>query len=354
MGVVAYVSGHGFGHSAREVEILRRLPPEIPVTIKTLSPEWFWREEMGRSFTHVPDAFDVGCIQKDSIRVDVPGTWAAWQEVDERNQGRWDSEATFLEQVEAEVVVTDVAAFPLAVAARAGIPSVCVTNFTWADIYAEYVEEEPGFRGAVEAMQEQYAQATVSLDPDISLAMPYFPRRKRVGLISRPWRDRREELVARLGPEVGGKRLALVYLGNWGYPIPYPQLERFTDWQFLSLSELPVPVANWSVVGRDWFPHADLIASVDAAVAKPGYGIVGECLHAGTPLLYVPRPNFAEYAAMDATLSAWEGGFFLDTDAFLHVEWGEALSRIPARGTVTPLPAPGGEITARTIENYCQ
>ena len=43
MALVAYVSGHGLGHSAREVTILRDLPPEIPLYVKTAAPDWFWR-----------------------------------------------------------------------------------------------------------------------------------------------------------------------------------------------------------------------------------------------------------------------------------------------------------------------
>jgi hypothetical protein len=351
MCIVAYVSGHGFGHSAREVEILRRILPDIPLVVKTVAPEWFWREEMGRPFEYVPDSFDVGCIQQDSIRVDVPATRDAWQEMYARNQTRRESEAADLKRRGAKIVVTDVAPFPLGIASELGIPALCVANFTWADIYAGYIAEEPAFGPVVARMEAEYAQA-ICLEADLALPMPYFHQKENVGLVARPYTARRKELLAQLGQEAAGKRLALVYLGNWGFPIPFERLEVFSDWQFLSLSPPPVPVRNWSVVGRDWMRHSDLVASVDLVITKPGYGIVGECLHAGTPLLYCSRPNFAEYAALDSVLRQWPGGRFLEEKAFLEVAWKAILEGIPAPGTVPGLSAPGGENAAATILSY--
>src|SRR5688500_14631935 len=129
MAVVAYVSGHGFGHSVREIEILRRLPEDIPLVVKTTAPEWFWRQEVARPFEHVPAAFDVGCLQKDSIAIDVAGTYRAWGEMAARNGARLEEEAEDLRARGARVVVTDVASFPLLAAERAGIPGLCVANF---------------------------------------------------------------------------------------------------------------------------------------------------------------------------------------------------------------------------------
>jgi hypothetical protein len=351
--VVAYVSGHGFGHAAREVEILRRLPADIPLVVKSASPEWFWRQEVRRPFEFVADAFDVGCVQHDSIRIDNSATLAAWQAVDARNREREGAEAEDLRRRGARVVVSDVAAFPLVLADRLGIPAVLIANFTWADIYAEFIGEEPGFAAVVEDLTEQYRRTTLCLDTDLALPMPYLPRKERVGLVCRPGHPRRDELLAHLGPAAAvGKRLALVYLGSWGYPLAYERLESFRDWHFLSLDAPPVPVANWSVVPRDLMGHPDMVASVDLVVSKPGYGIVAECLSLGTPFLYCPRPGFAEYAAMDAVLSAWPGGLPVSQEAFLSLEWGDLLARVPDRTDVPAFSVNGGPRSAHIIADF--
>ena len=349
MSVVAYVSGHGFGHSVREVEILRRLPPEIPLVVKTAAPEWFWRQEIARPFTFVAEAFDVGCLQTTSVDIDVRGTLAAWNDVDARNRERFAAEAEDLRRRGARVVVTDVASFPLTVAAHLGVPGLCIANFTWADIYAGLAKREPGFAPIARRLEDEYAQATLLLDADLALSMPYFPRREWIGLVARPGRNRRAELVSALGVDPGC-HLALVYAGNWGLPIPWERLEEFGDWHFLTFAAPPVPVRNLSLLPQEVLPHTDATASVDLVISKAGYGLVGECLTGQTPLLYCPREGFAEYAALDRALLAWPGGLKLSSRRFLAADWGAALARVPARAGLPRIAADGGPRAAATIE----
>ncbi|MES2460243.1 MAG: hypothetical protein V4671_06650, partial [Armatimonadota bacterium] len=349
MTVVAYVSGHGFGHSAREVEILRRLPEEIPLVVKSAAPEWFWRQEVKRPFEFIRDSFDVGCIQTTSLEVDISATLAVWQAIAAQNKARFHDEVQALRQQEARVIVTDVGPFPLTLAEALGIPGICVANFTWADIYAEYVSEEPSFGPIVASLESQYAHATLMLETDLALPMPYFPQREAVGLVARPGRSRRAELLEMLGPEAEGKRLALVYAGNWGLPVPWQKLEQFTDWHFLSLSPFDTKVSNASLISQGAMPHPDFVASVDLVISKLGYGIVGECLTAGTPILYCPRLGFAEYQAMDLALSDWPGRLLLRSADFLQADWNNSLRAVPAFGSVPPRPAPGGAAAAARI-----
>jgi hypothetical protein len=352
MTVVAYVSGHGFGHSAREVEILRRLPGEIPLVVKSAAPEWFWRQEVPRPFEFVRDSYDVGCIQTTSLEVDVSATLAAWQAIDAQNQARFHDEVRDLRRRKARVVVTDVGPFPLAVAEALSIPGLCVANFTWADIYAEYAKDEPAFAPVVADLINQYSRATLMLETGLSLPMPYFPRRESVGLVARTGTVRRAELLEMLGPKALGKRLALVYSGNWGMPVPWGKLELFTDWHFLSLNPFETEITNSSLVSQEAMPHPDFVASVDLVVSKLGYGIVGECLAAGTPLLYCPRSGFAEYQGMDSALADWPGRLRLPANAFLSADWKAGLQTVPAFGSVPPQAAPGGAASAARIAQF--
>ena len=353
MSVVAYVSGHGFGHSVREIEILRRLPADVPLVVKTAAPEWFWRQEVARPFTFVSDAFDVGCLQTTSLDVDVGATFAAWQVVDAKNQARREDEIDDLRRRGARVIVTDVASFPLTLAAELGIPGLCVANFTWADIYAGLTAAEPRFAPVVAQLENEYARATLLLDADLALPMACFPRREKIGLVARSGRPRREELIERLGVDPA-LRLALIYAGNWGLPLPWERLESFTDWQFLCLSAPPVPVRNLSVVSQEWMPHPDLVASADLVISKAGYGLVGECLTGRTPLLYGPRADFAEFAALDAALIAWPGGLRASAEEFVAADWEPYLRSVPARADLPEVPAQGGERAARRILDFSE
>lgn len=327
---MAYVSGHGLGHSAREVTVLRDLPPEIPLFVKTVAPEWFWRAEVKRPFTLIPESFDVGCLQTDSVTVDIAATRAAWEEQNQRNKACRADEIAWLRFVNARLVLTDVASFPLTL----GLPSVCVANFTWADIYADYA----GFEGIVAQLEAEYAQATLLLEAGLALPMPYFPSRESVGL------------VARVGSShtLCSGRSALIYAGSWGMPFPWESLERFMGWTFYTLTPPPRPwPGNLIVLSRETMPHEDLVASVDCVISKAGYGLVGECMAAGTPLVYGPREGFAEFAVLDAALQAWNGGMRLESEAFLRAQW--PLEGIPTKGSVSRLPPPGAAATIETL-----
>ena len=352
MSIVAYISGHGLGHSAREAEVLRRLPLDVPLIVKTVAPARFWRAELTRPFTLIPESFDVGCVQKDGIAIDAPGTLVAFQAQETRNRERADSEAAFLQEVGAKIVVTDVAAFPLAVAARVGIPALCIANFTWVEIYRAFEAELPEFGAIADRLAQEYAQATLLLEAGLSLPMPYFRGQESIGLVAREGHSRREALTALLPDAARRKRLALVYVSGWGLPISYSKVEAFAGWHFISLDAPPILPANWTVIPRDALAHPDLVASVDAVISKPGYGIIGECLITGTPFLYPPRPQFAEYAALDTALNDWPGGFRFTDEDFLAVNWRLYLDRVPPHGTITPRTADGGKRAVDAILRF--
>jgi L-arabinokinase len=272
--------------------------------------------------------------------------------MDARNRDRFQDEVSDLRQRKARVVVTDVGPFPLEVAEAAGVPGLCIANFTWADIYAEYAGREPGFTPIVADLESRYARATLMLETGLTLPMPYFPRRKSVGLVARPGASRRAELREMLGPAAEGKRLALVYAGNWGLPVPWERLEQFVGWHFLSLNPFETKTTNSSQVAQTAMPHPDFVASVDLVISKLGYGITGECLTAGTPFLYCPRHDFAEYPAIDSVLADWPGRLFLPSESFLGADWQSALERVPACGSVSRRSAPGGAASAATIVEF--
>ncbi|MBC8138497.1 MAG: hypothetical protein H8F28_21665 [Fibrella sp.] len=348
MSLVLYVSGHGLGHATREITILQSLPTDIPLVVKTASPEWHWRNELpGRHFDYVNTSFDVGTVQRDSLHSDATATLAAWHAIEARNRERFDDERRDLLRRGAKLIISDVPSFPIGVAADLKIPSVCVANFTWADIYGSLIGDEPRLAAVAERLRDEYAQATLHLEAGFALPMTYFPQRESVGIVARRGRERRTELLNALPISARDRRLALVYAGSWGLPIPYPELARFDDWHFLSLDaphkNLP---ANWSILPHTLMAHPDLVASVDVVVSKVGYGLVGECLNGGTPIIYCPRTGFAEYPVIDAYLSSRPHGIRVSVEAFTSGDWEAILSAVPPRGAVPKEATNGGERAA--------
>jgi L-arabinokinase len=181
--------------------------------------------------------------------------------------------------------------------------------------------------------------------------MSYFPRRKSISaMVGRKGRDRRGEIVGRyaLNP---AKHLGLIYFGHYGVnDVDFGLLQRFPDWEFIGVCELKGNAPNYRRIDKKDFLYQDLVASVDVMVCKPGYGAVSECMLHGTPLVYLPRGDFAEFPALDAAARAWGGGHLLSTEKFLSLEWQPALDAIVAKGPPAAVTTGGAEGCAAAIE----
>jgi len=350
-----YVTGHGFGHAVRTTQILRALPPHLPLIVKTTAPERLFREELPRrAFTYVAAEYDCGCVQSDSVSVLEAETLARYAGIAKQNAARLPAEVEFLRSHGVRCVASDIPAFPLQAARAADVPGVAVCNFTWHDIYSEYTRT-PEDAALLAEMAAQYAQATVALITPLSVPTvgDVFPRAERVPLVARRGADIRARLMQALdiAPD---KRLALLYLGGWGMDIRWPALERWSDWVFLVDRPLPRPVANARAFDPATLRYADVAASVDAVVSKAGYGTLTECIANGVPLVYLPRHGFAEHEALVLGMTHWGGGVEIAESAFFAGDWGGALEgALAARPDPRAFDTGGAQAIARILEGYC-
>jgi hypothetical protein len=361
--IVYYITAHGFGHAVRSCEVIRNLPADLPLTIRSEVPEWLLRSELGGwDFALAPARFDCGTIGPDATRVDLAATIDAAEPILAANDARLDDEVAFLRRVGARVVVADSAAFPLRAARAAGVSSILVANFTWAAIYEGLVAiERPGAalaeraRRVIERFQVDYDQGDLALVPGLAVSMRACRARHDVPLIARRGRSRRAELAAALGLDPA-RPIILFYMGvegregmRWdrlgglacadGAP---PQLVAY---------RAPEGAGDFIHVIPQEIGHSDAVASVDAAIAKPGYSTIAECMGGGVPILFTARPQFCEAQAIERDLMAWGGARAIPTEDFLSLHWNPYLARLlELRAAARPAPADGGAQVAAEIE----
>lgn len=349
-----YITGHGFGHAIRTTQILKALPADLPLLLKTTAPERVFREELpGREFEYVRAEYDCGCLQSDSVHVLRRETLTRYAEIARRNESLLADEVAFLKERGVRCVASDIPSFPLKAARAVGIPSVAVANFTWHDIYSEYVETSED-AALLAQMAAEYAEATLACLTPLSVPTvgDVFPRSQRVPLVARRGQNIRELLTETLDiPE--GKQIALLYLGGWGMNIDFASLERWADWVFLTDAPLPVTVANARAFDPKVLRYADVAASVDAVVSKAGYGTLTECIANGVPLIYLPRHGFVEHEALVLGMNAWGGGVEISERAFYAGDWGEALAQTrSARLNSEAFATNGADVIARILTEY--
>jgi len=354
-GIAFYVTSHGFGHLNRSVAVINRIPPEVPVVIRS-DPSLFAAsgERLRRPATLEPHGSDVGALNPpgDSAATDGPATLARAAEVHARAILGVDAEADRLRDEGTAAVLCDATPVPLVAARRAGTPGFLLANFTWADIYAPHAARiGPGARQTVAAIRSAYRQASALFRAEPALKMAGVAPTIEVGMVVTPGVDRRSELRASLGLGPPDK-LVYFYVGRHGQAnLDWPALAKFDGIHFVGFHPAPTgPMPNLHVVPATAWTGADLAASADALVAKAGYGTACEAMIAGTPFLYPPRAGFAEHRALDRALRAWGGGIPLPARDFARLRLAPYLEQaFTLKPGPPPFPADGAALVAKHL-----
>ena len=298
--LVAYVSGHGYGHATRVGEVLRAVRetrPEQPLAVVTSGPESLYRKAVPGPFEFRSLQCDVGLVQKGALVMDEAATVLAWRAFVRDDPRRIASEAEWLRQRGARVVLGDIPPLAFAAAAEAGIPSIGLSNFSWDWIYRYMSARYPGLGEAADWAADAYRHCGVLLQLPFAGDLSAFPRREEMPLVARKPTMDKPDARKRLGRGQG--RLAVVSFGGVGLPGLEPDAFRQVDgWDFL--------VTGTDRVGNSTeMNYIDLIAAADVVITKPGYGIVSDAIAARTRMVYTERGDFPEYPILVREMARW-------------------------------------------------
>lgn len=297
------LSPHGYGHAAMTapvIEALRRRRPEVRLTIQTALPRAFLEERYGTDFEYVPEIPDFGMRMHSASAVDLEASRAAYAALHADFEGVVAGEAARLRAARPDLVLANVPYVTLAAAARAGIRAVALSSLNWADIYRHYLGGHPEADAVWRQMRDAYDSAEMFLRVTPAMDMPSLGKVRDVGTVARRGVDRRAELAARRG----GGRLGLVAFGGIGHDLSMAGWPRLDGWTWISALDHPPgrpDIVPWRDLGLSF---ADLAASVDLVVTKPGYGTFSEAALSGVAVLYALRPDWPETPALDRWLAA--------------------------------------------------
>src|SRR5262249_32901456 len=144
--VAFYISGHGFGHASRQVEIVNAFGarhPDAGILIRSAAARWLLERTIQVPFELDARPCDTGIFQI-AARPPAPGrSRTAARGFSATLDARADEEARLLRARGVRLVIVDAPPLGCEAAAHAGVPSFVVSNFTWDWIYAEYAELLP-------------------------------------------------------------------------------------------------------------------------------------------------------------------------------------------------------------------
>ncbi len=362
-----YISGHGFGHASRTIEVINAWlarQPDLRVIVRTSAVRWLFertvrdglkigppRADPGVFFETVD--VDPGMVQVDSLRLDVDKSVQRARAFMTNFARYVAAEAAWLQSVGARLVVADVPPLGVAAAHRAGVPAVVLSNFTWDWIYSAY----PGTGDIAAAMGEAYAGATLALRLPMHGGFDTFRSIVDVPFIARRSARAPEETRRRLGLPLD-QQLVLVSFGGYGLgELNLEALGALDGFVVIvsghaqhssGLPRLPLgrrgSVLPFDEVGMyaAGFRYEDLVRAVDIVVSKPGYGIIAECLANDTALLYTPRGHFIEYDVLVAAMPRFLRVARIDHADLFAGRWGGPLAALVAEPDPPERPAVNG------------
>jgi L-arabinokinase len=339
--VVFYISGHGFGHAARAIEVINALLAAragVYVHVRTSVARWLFDLTVRGPFAYEHVEGDTGIVQIDSLRLDEAASVRRALDFMATFDDRVAHEAAALKKLSPALVVADMPALGIAAAAGAPVPVAALGNFTWDWAYSAYRDSAP----LVERISAVYARADVALRLPMWGGFGAFRRIVDVPFVARHSTRDPEDTRRRLGVPLA-TRLVLPSFGGHG-------LEGLQD-QFIRLDGYEVLFEfDEKQLYADGYRYEDLVRAADVVVTKPGYGIIAECLANDTALLYTDRGNFIEYDVLVANIPRVLRSRFISHEDLFAGRWQEHLDAVIDQ-PAPPLrpPTNGAEYAAKLL-----
>jgi hypothetical protein len=341
--VVFYVSGHGFGHASRAIEVANALVerrPELPVIIRSSVAPWLVARTAKPGIELSAAQVDTGVIQIDSLTLDARGSIALAETFMSAIDERVEAEVDFLRASDALLTVADLPALGIAAGAAAGLPAVALGNFTWDWIYEHYA----GGAAVARQIGEIYSRATQALRLPMWGGFATLPRITDLPFVAR----RSERDPGEVRDALGIPRDARVVLASFGgygvAELDVPAIEKIRGYHVL----LPGMIDEDAMYRRG-YRYEDLVRAVDVVMTKPGYGIISECLANGTALLYTSRGDFREYPVLVEAMPKFLRCAFIDQDDLFAGRWQPHLDALLAQPEPPTRPAVNGADVAADI-----
>ncbi|OFW03901.1 MAG: hypothetical protein A3I61_07625 [Acidobacteria bacterium RIFCSPLOWO2_02_FULL_68_18] len=347
--IVFYVSGHGFGHASRVIEVINAIlarRPDTRIGVRTAAPRWLFDLTVTGKIAFSTLECDTGVVQSDALTLDEADTIRRAAAFHSDLVTRAASETRVLRELGAGLIVGDVPPLAFAVGGAAAVPSIALGNFTWDWIYSDYPRVRlapsllPTIRGA-------YAKASMALRLPMSAGFESFSNIKEIPFIARHATRTREE-VCKILKLPTDKPFVLMSFGGYGLPgLDTDLLAKFKKYVVINAASKPVgrtrkevPLAerhgslvtvNEETMYEAGVRYEDLVHASEAVVTKPGYGIIAEAIANDAAVLYTSRGHFPEYDVLVEEMPKYLRTAFIGQEDLFAGKWEPHLDKLLAQ-----------------------
>jgi len=347
------ITNHGFGHATRTASIantIQQLCPEALLILVTTAPRWLLESYIEGDFILRQRAFDLGVIQIDSLIMNKPATLEKLREIKKNHKSLIASEVNFIRQNRVNLILADIPFLAAGFAEAANIPCWMIGNFGWDLIYRDWGGE---FTEIADWISNWYAKSNRLFRLPFHESMSAFPHITDVGLTGGSPRFSIDELRSNWGINTPSEKTILLTFGGYGVQqIPYTNISKFPDWQFITFDFLAPDLPNLiKVINRQYRP-VDFMPICGRIVSKPGYGTFSEATLLDVPVVTIPRDDFAEAAFMLAGITNYNHHQIITASEFFQGDW-DFLYQLPQPPKQTQvINKDGNETIAKAVIDY--
>jgi len=335
--IACFISPHGYGHAARASAVMSAIHasnPAVAFEIFTQVPQWFFAESLEASFNYHPLLTDIGLVQKNSLKEDLPATLRRLDKFLPFAPELIEALARKLVEPESlcQLVMCDIAPMGIAVARATGMPSVLVENFTWDWIYEGYSACAQPLKPHTNYLRRLFSATDYHIQTEPVCRPQAAGANLTTGPVGRRSRKTPAQICRKLDiPDT--TRLVVLTMGGAGWNYTFgEQLSQFKNVYFVIAGgdhdKIQGRPKNLIVLARnsDIF-HPDLINAADVVIGKVGYSTLAEVYQAGAPFGYVARAQFRESRALVDYIQKNIPGMAFDEAEFENGSW---LAKLPA------------------------
>jgi L-arabinokinase len=376
--IVFYISGHGFGHASRDIEVLNALldrRPDLAVVVRTPAARWLFDLTLRQPVAFEAAETDTGIVQLDSLRLDavesIRRAATFYRDLDARAA----AEAGRLREARVRLVIADIPPLAFRAAALAGVPAIALGNFTWDWIYEGYPEMAAEAPDLASTLRHAYATAAVALRLPMHGGFASMRAIRDIPFVARHSRRDPAHVRAALGLPADRRFVLLSFGGHGLEGLDLDRVDARGDYTLMTTGAVPptahdrrrvrpsgrddrgsIPGDSSSIVHIDeralyevGLRYEDLVAACDVVVTKPGYGIIAECIANGTAMLYTSRGRFVEYEVLVECLPRFVRSRFISHDDLYAGAWRARLDAVLAQPAPPERPATNGADVAAHI-----
>lgn len=336
------ITAHGWGHLSQTVPIIRELQqlrPSLELVVRSAIDTSVIAGRLGGIAEYYTSDTDFGLEMESPFEVNRLATFLRYQALHKRFNESVDRVASIIRSERCDAVLANVGYVAVAAAHRAGVPAVACSSLNWADLFEAYCGDLPGGEEILAEIQSAYRMADLFIRLAPGMPMRGFETHHIRQPIASIGGGKRQDLISALGVPDASTVILCAFGGM--LPVEPPPFVVRPD----GLAVLgPVAWSAYGVTPVDQLPlsYGEILASVDAVVAKPGYGIVAELGCTATPAIMISRGDWPEEPYLLNWLSDHGRHRAVDDQNSLSAE---AVKRLLAEcATAACHPAkPGGE-----------